>query len=123
MAYKDFVDLSVWKKSFDLLISIYEYSKTFPKEERFGLTADIRRSANSVVHNVAVGFGRYEKRDKTRFYKISRASAYEIISQVLVSSALLYIQNKQKELLVKGYKEVINELDMIIKSVETRQFN
>ena len=121
MAYKDFTQMSVWKKGFELLTQIYKLTKDYPKEERYGLTSDIRRSANSVVHNIAEGFGRFEKRDKTRFYKISRASAYEIISQILVSQALEYINLDDKEELIKGYKETINELDMMIKAVESRK--
>ena len=120
MAYKDFTQMSVWKKAFELLAKIYKLTKLYPKEERYGMTSDIRRSANSVVHNIAEGFGRFENRDKTRFYKISRGSAYEIISQILVSHALEYIKLNDKEELIKVYKKVIDELDMIIKSVESR---
>lgn len=69
MAYKDFTDMNVWRKAFDILVKVYSITKTFSNEEKYGMTSDIRRSANSVVHNIAEGFGRYEKRDKTRFYK------------------------------------------------------
>ncbi len=112
--------MSVWQKSFDLLIRIYQLTKTFPAEEKFGIISDIRRAANSVVHNVAEGFGRFEKKDKTRFYKISRGSSYEVISQVLVSSALQYFNKKDEKEIVRGYKQVIDELDSMIKSVELR---
>ena len=95
--------MSVWQKAFNLLIKVYELTKSFPKEERYGIISDIRRSANSVVHNIAEGFGRYEKKNKTRFYKISRGSSYEIISQTLVSFALKYITQMDKDDLVAGY--------------------
>jgi four helix bundle protein len=91
MAYQDFTEMPVWKLAFDLLLNIYNLSKTFPTDERFGLISDLRRSANSIVHNIAEGFGRFEAKDKTRFYKISRGSAYELISQILVAHALSYI--------------------------------
>lgn len=120
MSYKDFTKISVWQKSFDLLIKIYQLTKTFPKKEKFGMISDIRRAANSVVHNIAEGFGRYERKDKTRFYKISRGSSYEVISQALVSSALQYLDEKDKKEVISGYKQVIDELDSIIKSVELR---
>ncbi len=109
MAYKDFTQMAVWQKAFNLLIEVYQLTKSFPKEERYGMISDIRRSANSVVHNTAEGFGRYEKRDKTRFYKISRGSCYEIISQTLVSLALAlkYINQEDKEDLVTVYSEAI----------------
>ncbi len=121
MAYKDFTEMPVWQKAFNLLIEIYRLSKSFPKEEKYGMISDIRRSANSVTHNIAEGFGRYEKRDKTRFYKISRGSAYEIISQTLVSFALNFIKIDDKENLVNGYSKVIDELDSMIKSIENRK--
>ncbi|MBC8489648.1 MAG: four helix bundle protein [Bacteroidetes bacterium] len=120
MAYKDFTEMPVWQKAFSLLVEVYRLSKSFPKEERYGMISDIRRSANSVTHNIAEGFGRYEKRDKTRFYKISRGSAYEIISQSFVSEALEYLTKEESENLIIGYREVIDELDSMIKSIENR---
>ena len=91
MTYKDFTQMQVWQKSFNLLIKVYKLTKSYPKEERYGMISDIRRSTNYVVHNNAEGFERYEKRDKTRFYEISRGSSCEIVSQILVSFALKYI--------------------------------
>jgi len=120
MAYKDFTQFQVWQKAFDLLMIIYEASRKIPKEEKYGLVSDIRRASNSVVHNIAEGFGRYEPRDKTRFYKISRGSAYETISQTLVCGSLNYFQERDKQKLISGYRDVINEIDKIIKTVESR---
>jgi len=121
MAYKDFKQMSVWQKAFRLLIRIYTITKKFPSEEKFGMISDMRRAANSVVHNIAEGFGRFEKRDKTRFYKISRGSCYELISQTLASHALHYItDDSEKSELENGYKEIINELDALIMSIEKK---
>ena len=75
MGFEDFTQMPVWQLAFKLLVKIYEITKEFPAGERFGLVSDMRRSANSIVHNIAEGFGRYEARDKTRFYKISRGSS------------------------------------------------
>ncbi|MBK8505076.1 MAG: four helix bundle protein [Saprospiraceae bacterium] len=101
-------------------MEIYRITRNFPVEERYGLISDMRRSANSVVHNIAEGFGRFEKRDKSRFYKISRGSGYEIISQNLVSEALEFLDSKDCKSLNDSYIDIINELDRIIKAVETR---
>ena len=90
MAYKDFTLMPVWQKALKLLVRVYQITRPFPPEEKFGITSDMRRAANSVVHNLAEGFGRFENKDKSRFYKISRGSAYEIISQTLASYALQY---------------------------------
>jgi|SRR5688500_4115467 len=121
MAYKDFTQMPVWQKALKLLVRVYQITKRFPSEEKFGMTADMRRSANSVVHNLAEGFGRFENKDKSRFYKISRGSAYEIISQTLASYILDYLNSDERDELVNGYKEVIDEEDLLIKSVETRK--
>ncbi|MEN8192472.1 MAG: four helix bundle protein, partial [Bacteroidota bacterium] len=88
---------------------------------KFGMTSDIRRAANSIAHNIAEGFGRYEPRDKTRFYKISRGSSYELISQLLALNALDYLTEKIMEELTFLCKNVINELDAIIKTQESRK--
>ena len=118
MSYKDFTAMPVWQHALEMLIHLYDITKKFPKEEIYGMTADMRRSGNSVTHNLAEGFGRYENKDKSRFYKISRGSAYEIISQTLTSHALHFLSMEEKDELFHGYKEIINEEDRLIKSVE-----
>lgn len=69
MTYKDFTQMSVWKKSFELVVKYYEITKAFPKEEKFGMISDIRRALNSVTHNIAEGFGRFENRIKQGFIR------------------------------------------------------
>ncbi len=110
--------MPVWQKAFKLLLKVYELTKTYPQEEKYGMVSDMRRAANSVTNNISEGFGRYEKLDKTRFYKISRGSCYELINQSLASEALGYITNNDKEELTNGYRDLIAELDPMIKSIE-----
>lgn len=116
--YNDFRDMSVWQKSFALLRDVYKIIRLFPPEEKYALTDDLRRSANSVVHNIAEGYGRYEPRDKSRLYKISRGSAYEAMSQILVANAEKYISSKKSNYLIESYKAVIDELSALIRSLE-----
>ncbi|GAI65453.1 unnamed protein product [marine sediment metagenome] len=119
MAYKDFSEMPVWQKAFALLLKIYEVTKTYPTEEKYGLVSDMRRAANSVTNNISEGFGRYERLDKTRFYKIYRGSCYELINQSMASQALGFITDKDKDELTNGYRGVIADLDPMIKSIET----
>ncbi len=113
--------MPVWQKAISLLLKVYEITKSFPPEEKFGMTSDIRRSANSIVHNIAEGFGRFEPRDKTRFYKISRGSAYELMSQSIVSFKLNYIPEEIiLEKLISSSNEIIQELNSLIKSIELK---
>ena len=102
------------------MLIIYKVTKNFPSEERFGLTSDIRRSANSIVHNIAEGFGRYSPKDKSRFYVISRGSTYELFSQSLTAAALQYTTEETAKDLTKKCQEIIDELDSLIKTVETQ---
>lgn len=116
--FNDFRDMSVWQKSFATLKVVYKFAKTFPSDEKFALTDDLRRASNSVVHNIAEGYGRYEPRDKSRFYKISRGSAFESMSQILVAEAENYISFEKSEKVIIQYKEIINELSALIRSLE-----
>jgi len=116
--YNDFRDMSVWQKAFSLLREVYKIIRLFPPEERYALTDDLRRSGNSAVHNIAEGYGRFEAKDKTRFYKISRGSSYEAMSQILVAEAENYISSEKSEELVNKYKEVNDELSALIRSLE-----
>ena len=117
-AYEDFSKMHVWKSAFDFLVKVYKVSKEFPDEEKYGLISDLRRSANSVVHNIAEGFGRFETKDKTRFYKISRGSTFEMISQLLVAKELNYM-NGQVNYLITECTNIIRELSALIKSLES----
>lgn len=120
MSVEDFTKTSVWQSAFKLLIRIYEITRYFPSEEKLGLVSDMRRAANSVVHNIAEGFGRSDAKDKTRFYEISRGSGYELISQLLVSHELRYLVNKAElNDLIDCAKKIIEELNAWIKTVET----
>jgi len=121
MSYKDFTSMPVWQNALHLLVRIYSITYKFPTEEKFGITSDIRRAANSVLHNLAEGYGRFENKDKSRFYKISRGSAYEIISQVLASHLLQYLNTEEKDELIDGYKQIIYEQDCLIKTGEQRK--
>ena len=120
MAYQDFTDFPVWQKARILLKEVYRITGQFPSDEKYILVSNMRRAAHSVMHNIAEGYGRYENKDKSRFYKISRGSAYELISETLSSLDLSNCKNADANILIEGYKVVISELDPLIKTVESR---
>ena len=95
--FVDFRYMPVWQNSFSLLKEGYKIIKTFPSDERYALSDDLKRAANSVCHNIAEGYGRFEPRDKSRLYKISRGSSFESISQLLVADSQKYIAYKKCE--------------------------
>lgn len=89
-------------------------------EEKYVLNQDLRRSANSVIHNIAEGYGRYAPKDKTRFYKISRGSTYEAIRQLYVAGSQHYYSEDMVIALTGRYKNCILQLDKLIKTLETK---
>ena len=119
MYYREFTEFPVWKKAMLLLKEVYLYTGNFPTQERFGLQSDMRRAANSILHNLAEGYGRQTSKDKSRFYKVSRGSAYELISQLIVCMELNYIDLTSQEQLVEGYKDIIYQLNKLIKSLRS----
>ena len=88
------------------MIQVYKVTQRFPKKEKFGMVSDMMRAVNSAIHNISEGFGRYEKLDKTRFYKISRGSCYELISQLLTSHAIGYIVEDESNNLIEGVNQI-----------------
>ena len=75
---KSYTELEVWQKCRKLASLIYELTAAFPKDELFGLTSQIRRSAVSVPSNIAEGCGRNSTKDSIQFFYIARGSLYEL---------------------------------------------
>ena len=79
---KTFKDLETWKQAHKLVLVIYKLTKTFPKEEKYSLTDQIRRAVVSISSNIAEGFARDSKKDKIRFYSIALGSLIEVQNQL-----------------------------------------
>jgi four helix bundle protein len=92
MSITNFKDLYCWKEAHQLVLNIYKISKTFPLDERFSLTNQMRRSAISITSNIAEGFGRSTAKDKLQFYAIAKGSIFELESQLLISKDLGYLK-------------------------------
>ncbi len=88
---KDFRELKVWQRSHQITLAIYKISATFPKEELYGLTSQIRRSSSSIPTNIAEGCGRGTDPDFARFLQIAMGSASELEYQLLLSLDLEFI--------------------------------
>jgi len=87
----DYTDLEVWKESRKLANHIYELTKSFPKEELYGIINQIRRCAVSVPSNIAEGCGRQTAKDTIHFLHISRGSLYELETQCFIALDQGYI--------------------------------
>ena len=118
--YKDFNDLDIWKDAYDFLMRIYKISYNFPSEEKFSLTSQIRRSANSVVANIAESHGRFNFADKVRVLYISRGEVAETRSHVAVAYGLGYISKKEFEYFNKDYKRLAKKINLYINSLNKK---
>ncbi|MEI6510755.1 MAG: four helix bundle protein [Candidatus Uhrbacteria bacterium] len=88
---KSFKDLRTWQESHLLTLEIYRLSKSWPREESYGLTSQIRRAAASIPSNIAEGMGRGSTKDLIRFLINARGSIQEVIYQLLLAKDLGYI--------------------------------
>lgn len=86
-------ELRVWQQTMDLVEQVYAFTKTFPDDEKFGLTSQMRRSAVSIPSNIAEGAARGSTQEFIRFLHISQGSLSELETQLLIAQRLNYIQD------------------------------
>lgn len=91
---RNFRNLIIWQKSHELTLKIYSLTKHFPKEELYGLTSQIRRSAISIPSNIAEGCGRNSEAELARFMTISIGSLSELDYQLFLASQLSFIDSE-----------------------------
>ena len=115
---RDFRKLKVWEKSHDLALNVYRLLRTFPFEERFCLSDQMRRAAISVSSNIAEGCGRHGERELSRFIKIASGSISELEYQMLLARDLEYIGDKDYEMNGEQLNEVKRMLNSFIRKLE-----
>lgn len=111
---RDYKKLIVWDKSYKLGIDIYSVTKTFPKEEIYGLTSQLRRSAISIPSNIAEGSRRSTEKDYKSFLHVAYGSGAELEVQILFSKDLSYISNDTCKKLLNNLSEVMKMLNALI---------
>ncbi|MBI3247294.1 MAG: four helix bundle protein [Deltaproteobacteria bacterium] len=116
---KTFEDLVVWQKSHALVLGIYRLSATFPKDERYGLTSQIRRAVISIPANIAEGFKKRGKADKARFMNIAQGSLEEIRYYLILVRDLGYLENSS---LRDQLEEVSRLLDTYSRAILASDF-
>jgi|TARA_B100000959_G_scaffold26133_1_gene25314 four helix bundle protein len=108
-------DLSVYKKSIDLVEAIYKLTRDYPSDEKFGLISQMRRCAVSVPSNISEGFGRKSKKEIVQFLYISSGSLSELKTQVEISKRLGFVSNSS---LIVNIDEIKKMLFGLIKSLK-----
>ena len=114
---KSYKDLDVWQKAIKLVKEIYLTTKEFPKEEMYGLSNQMRRSAVSIASNIAEGKTRQSINEYVNFLYIALSSASELETQVIISKELSYINAKTESELLESIDHISRMTRNLIKSL------
>ncbi len=114
---KDFKRLQVWEKSHRLTLAVYRATQSFPREEQYGLTGQIRRSCASIPANIAEGCGRNTNSEFVRFLDIAMGSASELQYHLLLSHDLGYVDQATYPQLDTNVVEVKRMLGSLITKI------
>jgi len=120
---RNYKDLKVWQKSYQLCLNIYRATDVFPKNEGFGLTSQMRRSALSIPSNVAEGYGRKTTPEYVRSLYIAYGSTCELETQRLLSGDLGYLDKESLSGLQRDIREVERMMKALIKSLENKHLS
>lgn len=115
-----FTDLDAWKLGHKLATVIYKATDSFPSTEQFGLTNQMRRCAVSVTSNIAEGFSRQTKKDKTHFYSIALGSTTELQNQLLLARDLHFLKEDNFKKIADKTVDVHKLINGLIKSAQTK---
>jgi four helix bundle protein len=116
---KDFKDLRIWQKGMDIAEKCYLLTKSFPKEELYGMVQQIRRSSAYIPANIAEGYGRRSPRDYSRFLNISQGSINELQTHLLLSVKIGICTFKDIELILQYLQVESRMIISLIKKLET----
>ena len=114
---RDFRQIKVWAKAHDLTLNIYRATAHFPKEERYGLTSQIRRSCSSIPANIAEGFGRTGDPELARFLQIGMGSACELEYHILLAKELQLLSDPKYDELAAKVIEIKKMLATLLSRV------
>jgi four helix bundle protein len=114
----NYKELNVWQKAYQLCLSVYKATKHFPKDEKYGLTSQIRRSAISIPSNIAEGYGRKTTLEYVRFLYIAYGSLCELETQTMISGDLDYVVKARFQELIIAIGNVERMLKAMIKALE-----
>lgn len=118
MAVRSYRELIVWQKAMDLVTSIYDLTKRFPKDETYGLTNQMRRAAVSIPSNIAEGQGRDSTKEFLHHLSIAYGSLMEVETQILIAENLNYLNKDETKVILNNTSEIgrlINGLSRSLK--------
>lgn len=113
-------DLLVWQASIELAVSSYELTATFPREELYGMSSQIRRSATSVAANIAEGHGRDSTGQFIQYLRISQGSIKELETHIIICGRVGLLSPDSCHLVLGRCDEIGRMLRSLIRSLETK---
>jgi four helix bundle protein len=113
----NFERLEVWQKAIDFADLIYELTRRFPAEERFGLTNQLRRAVISISSNIAEGSSRSSKADFARFVEIAAGSVFEVTSQAFIARRQRFLSEEGFQRIYSGAEELSRMLSGLRKKL------
>ena len=117
---KNFQDLRIWQIGIEVVKDIYILTKKFPKEELYGLTSQMRRSAVSIPSNIAEGFRRYHNKEYKQFLYIALGSCAELETQIIIANELDYINETNKTELIEKIKYICRMTVKLINKLQSK---
>lgn len=114
-------DLEVWKQAVSLSVSIYKITASFPSDEKFGLTSQMRRAAVSIASNIAEGAARHSRREFVKFLAISAGSASEINTQLIIAKEIGMGDQEQLTELRNRAARISQMLQKLIQAVREKE--
>ena len=116
---KNFEQLKIWQKGFEIAVNAIKLTSHFPQEQKFGLALQITKAAVSIPSNIAEGSSRSSKKDYNRFLEISLGSSFELDTQLLIAKAVNFGQKDFTELLLKEIDEEQKMLMSFINKIQS----
>jgi four helix bundle protein len=113
-------DLQAWRSAMDLVLDIYRCTRTFPRDETYDLTSQMRRAAVSIPSNIAEGKGRYSQKELIQFLFRARGSLLELETQILIARQLEYLdETRSRQLTAKSQElgRILNVADQQVRRV------
>lgn len=116
----DFKELKVWQKAYEFSLAVYLSSKSFPREEVYGLTSQLRRAAVSIGANIAEGCGRRSDGEFVRFLQIARGSSAEVEHHLLLARDLKFMPQSVYADLERKLAEVQRMLTSLVSAIQEK---
>ena len=120
-AIRSFKELRVWQEAMNLVEGVYQLSRRFPREESYGLTAQLRRAAVSILSNIAEGQSRASTKEFLNYLSMAQASLAEVETQIEISVRLNYLAVEQVTTVVSEIQRLGKQMHALRNALEKRK--